>query len=199
VLKVERKEVLTHSAFLANLLNPTGSHGQGPLFLNSFLRYINFATDKIDGPWSLETEKRADCRGMDTDTDENLGRMDIVLEHPQGIVVIENKIANIDQPNQLWRYGKWLENKSSSTWPKNKSSFRLIYLTPYGKRPSEDSINPYGRAYHNKSFSLDYREDVQCLSYKKDICLWLKNCESRITASNLKTIISQYFQTIRRL
>lgn len=31
-------EVGTHSALLANLLNPQGSHGQGTLFLERFLR-----------------------------------------------------------------------------------------------------------------------------------------------------------------
>ncbi len=37
ILKVETKEVKTHSAFIAELLNPQGSHGQGDVFLKLFV------------------------------------------------------------------------------------------------------------------------------------------------------------------
>ena len=36
VLKLSTSEVRTHSAFLAELLNPEGSHGQGDIFLRLF-------------------------------------------------------------------------------------------------------------------------------------------------------------------
>ena len=38
VLKVERKEVQTHSAFLSELLNSDGTHGLQDYFLNIFLQ-----------------------------------------------------------------------------------------------------------------------------------------------------------------
>ena len=39
ILKMETDEVKTHSAFLAELLNPKGSHGQGNIFIDEFVKY----------------------------------------------------------------------------------------------------------------------------------------------------------------
>ena len=39
LLGVAKAEVTTHTALLANLLNPAGSHGQGTLFLETFWRH----------------------------------------------------------------------------------------------------------------------------------------------------------------
>ena len=41
ILGMERKEVKTHSKFLAELLNPKGSHLQGDMFLKLFIEYLN--------------------------------------------------------------------------------------------------------------------------------------------------------------
>ena len=40
ILGVAHLEVSTHSAFIANLLNPKGSHSQGTKFLEKFLEFI---------------------------------------------------------------------------------------------------------------------------------------------------------------
>lgn len=40
ILGMERKEVETHSAFLAELLNPNGNHGLGNKFLTTFIDTI---------------------------------------------------------------------------------------------------------------------------------------------------------------
>ena len=41
VLGLSSNETRTHSAFLAELLNPYGSHGMGDLFLKKFLLYAH--------------------------------------------------------------------------------------------------------------------------------------------------------------
>ena len=41
VLDIETRENKTHSAFLTELLNPNGSHLQGPIFLQLFLQVVN--------------------------------------------------------------------------------------------------------------------------------------------------------------
>jgi hypothetical protein len=53
VLKVESSEVRLHSAFLAELLNPNGSHGCGETFLRSFMQRFkvddfNFASAQVE-------------------------------------------------------------------------------------------------------------------------------------------------------
>ena len=40
ILKMESKEVKTHSAFLSELLNPKGSHGQNDIFLKLFIEVV---------------------------------------------------------------------------------------------------------------------------------------------------------------
>src|SRR5690606_41341365 len=41
ILGMETAEVKTHSRFLAELLNPKGSHLQGDVFLKLFIDYLN--------------------------------------------------------------------------------------------------------------------------------------------------------------
>ena len=41
VQKMDTKEVQLHTAFLAELLNPSGSHGQGSIFLDLFIKTLN--------------------------------------------------------------------------------------------------------------------------------------------------------------
>jgi len=40
ITKIERKEVNTHSAMIAELLNPCGLHGQGDIFLKKFIESL---------------------------------------------------------------------------------------------------------------------------------------------------------------
>jgi len=48
ILKVQWAETRTHSPFLANLLNPRGSHGQKALFLHTFLRKFIIPAEKAE-------------------------------------------------------------------------------------------------------------------------------------------------------
>src|SRR5688500_17218697 len=54
ILKVDSNEVRTHSAFLAELLNPKGSHGQKDVFLKLFIEYFNIK--EIDVTKIIEAE-----------------------------------------------------------------------------------------------------------------------------------------------
>ncbi|MDP9665974.1 UNVERIFIED_ORG: hypothetical protein J2W16_003709 [Pseudomonas cremoricolorata] len=44
ITRIERAEVNTHSAMIAELLNPKGRHGQGACFLELFLATMGFDT-----------------------------------------------------------------------------------------------------------------------------------------------------------
>jgi len=193
MLKLERKEVRTHSAFLANLLDPNGFHGQGSLFLDAFLEKIEIET--ASEKWKVETEKWAGY--VDDINYSNLGFMDIVLQNERSAVVIENKIDHVDGPHQLWRYGKWLENKY---WPgclTDKEHFKIVYLTPTGKKPTPDSLKPQ---CEEDSFILA-ADQIWNWSYKKDVKEWLNLFlnNSQPLPVNVKAIIDQYVGTIRRV
>src|SRR5207248_3128712 len=81
-----------HSRIIGDLLNPLGSHGQGDLFLEPFLRFLEIP-DPERGTWAITVET---------------GRVDIMLwrEKPlRSAVIIEHKSNNAgDQPNQIYRY-----------------------------------------------------------------------------------------------
>jgi len=84
----------TLSRVLADLLNPRGSHGQGPLFLNSFFRAL-----EMPG-LSIGSGARVSC---EVATHEGR-RIDILIETRDAIVAIENKPFARQQDNQLQDY-----------------------------------------------------------------------------------------------
>jgi hypothetical protein len=121
---VPLKETI-HSGILGELLDPRGSHGQGPLFLRSLLRHLR-VPEPDAGEWNLTVE--AD-------------RVDIMLSRtkPRGVIVIENKANDAeDRPNQLYRY--WYR-QIYRRWPRldyehsaTRSSYRVFYLSGNGKK-----------------------------------------------------------------
>ena len=113
----------THSAIIAELLNPQGSHGQGSIFLSSFIRICC----SHDFTFSLQ--------GVEVHTEFPIddGRLDIFVKNKNGqIIIIENKIYALDQPEQLKRYEKYAKKYKDG-------DYELIYLTLYGSDASEDS------------------------------------------------------------
>ena len=124
-----RTDEMGLSKILAFLLDPKEAHGQGDLFLNSFLKYIgkhNFlAYDKIQ----VCVEKA---------TSENR-RHDIFIEgflnhRRHWIVSIENKLRFAsDQEEQLKDYRDDLEGY-------REVEYCLIYLPVFKEPPSENSI-----------------------------------------------------------
>ncbi|MDB5016397.1 MAG: hypothetical protein JWQ84_1229, partial [Mucilaginibacter sp.] len=100
ILKLESSEVRMHSAFIAELLKPNGSHGQKDIFLKLFVNAFCFKDNLID----LQSCKVKVEESIGTISDDRTqgGRIDIVItdKHYRKII-IENKIYAGDQDNQL--------------------------------------------------------------------------------------------------
>jgi len=172
VLGVGTREVKTHSAFLAELLNPEGSHSQGNLFLKFFFEILPIAdkpheTAIEQSAWYVETEKITP-----------LGNLDIIVYEPDSryAIVIENKIYAGEQENQLGRYSSWIQNS-----PYGDKGI-LLYLTLDGK-PSSDAE---GVHYHG-------------ISYREDISSWVQKSLGFVTAPRMCDVLSQYLQLIKTL
>lgn len=144
VLGLNSKEVL-HSKFIAELLNANGKHRMKNTFLNEFLKIEGVFKD-FDTLNSCAFTERYVGETYHDDINSEGGRIDIVIESPKEIIVIENKIYASDEENQLVRY----HNYCKST---NKQ-FRLIYLTLNGSAPSDYSKG-----------KLKDKDDYLCLSY----------------------------------
>lgn len=115
VLRVGHYEVKTHSPFLAELLNPEGSHGQGSTFLRLFME-VSGLTELDVNSASVRTEV-----GIDS-----LGRIDIFIIDSNGHrILIENKIYAQLGDRQLERYNEFD--------PKAK----LLFLTLDDAKPEE--------------------------------------------------------------
>lgn len=176
VLGVRSNEV-RHSAFLAALLDPAGSHGQGDLFLRHFLELCRsknaaFAAlpVKTAGRWIVDTEW--DTKGH--------GRMDIVLfcRSLGFLAVIENKIYAQEQDVQLSRYAEWLHHGELSS----ASQKMLIYLTLDGKLSATDNGAEYIR-----------------MSYANDVVQILMSTLSSIKASHVKRAVEDYLAIVESL
>jgi hypothetical protein len=182
ILKIAHLEDRVHSPFLANLLNPQGTHGQGTLFFDLFIDYI------FNGrhPRNVsEIEIKEEYSTFD-------GILDIFIrckiDEKPFYIVIENKIYAADQYRQLERYHGVLKKTFSVS-----DNFLLIYLTPDGRKPTSNSISL--ELYSEISASKNF----YCLSYKVDISNILTKSITAIEASAVREVIFQYLQTIKGL
>lgn len=173
VIELTSDEVRLHSKFLAELLNPKGSHGQGSKFLDLFIQ--QFDIKNVDPETSkVDVEKYI---GNKTDTEG--GRIDILIEDSnQNAIIIENKIYARDQENQLVRYSTYTTNSKI-----------IFYLNLDGSDPSEYSCH-----------GLKIDEDFKVISYKDDILTWLENCKKEsVSLPLLREGITHYMNLIKHL
>lgn len=176
ILKLESSEVRMHSAFIGELLNPRGSHGQKDIFLKLFVDAFCFKGIIIDtASCQVEIEKHA---GFINEDRTEGGRIDIFIsDKNNNHIIIENKIYAGDQHNQLVRYHNHSQNAD------------ILYLTLDGSPPSEQS------AVHLKE-----DEDFRCISYKMNIIDWLEACRKEVTILPLiREAISHYINLIKFL
>ena len=168
-------EIRLHSAFLAELLNPNGSHGLKDALLKEFLAAIGLNKDYISNCKTNIVERYIGER-----TESTGGRIDIILEDGEHAVIIENKIYAIDQHHQLLRYN----NYGKQHFPKG---FKLIYLTLDGHEASKDSLG-------------DEEIDYHCISYDEHILYWLSQCVMLAYDKPLaRETISQYITLIKQI
>ena len=125
IVGLRTEEVRLHSAFIAELLNPQGSHGASSLFLQAFLEQIGLNRGYLDYK-KCSTNIVERIIGPVTKTEG--GRIDIIIEDGKHAIIIENKIYATDQPNQLLRY----HNYGKKMFP---NGFCLLYLTLDGHEP----------------------------------------------------------------
>ena len=182
VLRLEAKEVRLHSAFLAELLNPKGSHGLRNKFLELFL---NMVVRKNKENFYFETEKAKVhveyYIGIISEDKKSGGRIDLLIEDGKGnAIIIENKINAGDQEYQLLRYNNFAKDKY-------KSNYKLLYLTKDGGEASE---------YSTGKEDFEY----QCISYRNNILPWLECCEQAAVRHPLiRETIHQYIINLKEI
>ena len=181
ILGVERREV-RHSAFLANMLNPKGSHRQGAVFLEHFLNLESRLADSSDDGKLYDFQVITEAA-----TNSNDGRIDISLKNEDyACIIIENKIDAEDGAGQLNKY----------YWDAIEEGFapeqiKLIYLTLCGEPPREESLAGQRPLDPNR---------VICISYENRIVEWLENCLKEVVGvAPVRETLFQYQMLVRKL
>ena len=115
------------SKLIADLLDPKGKHGQGDAFLCRFLDLLGTAG----------FDRLGDLRNGRVHIEfpiKDQRRLDIVVHTDRRCLAIENKPYADDQPDQIKDYLDGLRS--------HYEEFLLLYLSPQGESPSEDSVRP---------------------------------------------------------
>ena len=170
MLHIEQNEVKLHSRFLAELINPNGSHGQGDLFL---LKFFEIAIPcHLDLP--SKPTQRSDWWVTTEEWVDEFSRLDIVVRcRDRGfIMAIENKVDAVEQDQQLARYARWLGLQRD--FPVRN----LVFLTPDGRPPEPPC------------------DGCVCLSYEEHIVSWLKWALEHVEAPSLRLALEHYLQII---
>lgn len=178
ILNLQTSEVRAHSAFIAELLNPNGSHGQEAMYLQLFLKYLDLDDPKKFEPSGAIVEIEHYIGKVDNNQMDG-GRIDIMLrDKKEHRILIENKIYAKDIEKQLRRYHHFDKNA------------RLIYLTLNGRKPTKESTGEHQE--------LD--EKLKLLSYSEDILKWLDDCrKASVSLPVVRETILQYECLIREL
>lgn len=186
ILGLSTNETRTHSAFIAEMLNPKGSHGCGIGFLKEFVqRYVNKS-------FSNEELEKADIKvelsiGSKNENETEGGRIDIAIFIGKYLIIIENKIYASDQKNQLVRYNNYAKALQNSGVIED---YKLLYLTLYGNEASK----------HSTKNELVSDNNYFTLSYSKDIIMWLNSSKAIAVEKPLvRETIIQYVNLLKEI
>lgn len=171
VLQMEHLETKTHSKIIFYLLNDNSGRNDPNNFLLLFLRVLNVPKKFLGGTWNVYRERAFDS---------GASRIDFVVESESCCVIIEMKIDAGDGEGQLIRYETFGRKKGKE--------YLIYYLTPDGHMPEEQSARGIEA---NK---------LRCISFKKEIILWLQECMKCVDNYGYKySFLKQYLGAVRHI
>ena len=161
----------THSAIIAEFLNPHGTHGLKSKLLECFIEMLG---DKFN-----IKDFNSSRASVETEHYTGDGRIDILIEDNQHkAIIIENKIYAPDQSEQLKRYDTYAQQQY-------KNDYQILYLTLDGQKASEQSGE-----------GVKYVK----ISYETDIINWLESCVLIATRYPIvRETIIQYINHLKQL
>lgn len=167
VLDIETKEVLI-CRFIADLLDPYGSHGLGSKPLELFFQSVLKA--EISNPKAVQVI-------LEERTDQNR-RVDIAIHVRNEVFPIEVKIWANDQEEQLCHYYKYYFT--------NQKDKKIYYLTPTGWEPSDQSRGDLSD------------DNIVLLSFSHEIKAWINKIISNPGQGTERTlmILKQFGEVI---
>lgn len=177
ILKIEHKE-LQHSALLAWLLNPRGSHGLGNYFLRRFLseaarEYARRNTASIT-PLTVD---RWELHDVEVVTERDHIDILVIARSDKFVCLIENKIKADEAKGQLCRYLEKVKRQyEGQPFP--------IFLTPDGREPEDNRAA-------EKYVPLSYGDIERLISQTLDT-------RDSTLSDKVRGFLEQYRDTLRR-
>ena len=213
-----RSEVRVHSRFLGSLLNvdKASSHCQDDFFLKEFISACGLEDFKLNT--------------KNTEVTKEYNNIDIYITDGKKHIIIENKIDACDQPQQILRYIQTIYNeileKDKNLSPQSiLNRIYVIYLSPNGRKPSDESLQKNGYGFeiiddvdgyklksvfdkNNRSKGIKnwvynlgrVKVNFKCISYETEILKWIENVKAGIgNLNDFNVIISQYKKVVNEV
>jgi PD-(D/E)XK nuclease superfamily len=168
------------SRILAFLLDPNEAHGQNDVFLRLFIQ--RFVPD-WQRTFNYPEAHRASTAEL----------IDVVISDGPHWLGIENKIFNAPEQNrQAERYLNSLHGVAPS-----QEHYRLVYLSPRGTAPSDNSLTPERSRVHGANlvcgaWTQAIGDDDQAATPSASILDWLADCRNQCRAENVAWLIRQF-------
>lgn len=170
-------EVNLHSNFIASLLDPNGDHYKGGLFLKLFLE-----TCGIDD-FGIDTSRATVFK--------EFKHIDIYISDGKKHIILENKVYAKDQPTQIARYIKAIQNKDTED-----EDICVLYLHPDGELPDKQSFGDYHAKLLGENPSIKFK----VISYGNEILEWIDKCKNEVSnLTDLNVFLSQYKDVIEMI
>jgi hypothetical protein len=166
ILKISQNEI-RHSNFLAWLLTPNDSHNLNSLFLKWFLKEI-FSSEIIT--WTNEFS-------IDSTELNNIiihrewKNIDLLIEHEDFVIAIENKVKSSEHSNQLNRY----LNKINEAFPEKNKGFVFLTLDGISPENEEDQKDYVPIGYETIKSSIEIVLDVYKDSLSDRVKLYIED------------------------
>lgn len=183
IVNISHKEVYM-CRLLSELLNPSGSHHQGNIYLKLFFETLN---KNYCDKFNLKTPENAEV--LREEGIEGCRRIDITIDDIENkqYLPIEVKIYAQDQKEQCKDYLKKAKDKYSQG-----ENARLCYLTIEGHLPDESSLGDMSDAE---------RAQIIEISWRKDIIEWLDACvlqQNTIAKAPIREVLIQFKKAVQK-
>lgn len=166
-----------HSDVLASFLDTEGLHGEGRLFLDEFISYLNINCKlKIDSTTFQEPIVKREQ-----------GRLDILVfdKSSKNAIIFENKINNApDMDEQLIRYYDWCECNKLTT-------VAILYVSLRGLKKAPPVMGEMQDLVNNIATFSDSDSDL--------VNGWLSKCIDKCRNIETKSLLIQYLKLIKHL
>lgn len=176
-------EVNLHSNFIASLLDPSGDHYRGDLFLKLFLETCGI------GDFGIDTSRVAVFK--------EFKHIDIYISDDKKHIILENKVYAKDQAAQIARYIKTIKGEGAKeSDPIKDEDICVLYLHPDGKLPDNQSFGDYHARLLGENSSIKFK----VISYDKEILEWIDRCKNEVSnITDLNVFLSQYKDVIEMI